>query len=88
MHERVKDLQTGCPWKLTVLAVTEGTKCDEKGLHQRFRELHMRGEWFELHPVILALAVSMPTARAMIEYEPERAPGKEHPLAPVVELHR
>ncbi len=35
-------------WKtLRCLALIEGTEADEARLHQRFRRIHVRGEWFK-----------------------------------------
>ena len=43
---RLDCLQTGCPYKLRILAQTPGTVSDERAMHRRFDELHSHGEWF------------------------------------------
>jgi Meiotically up-regulated gene 113 len=50
---RVRSLQTGASAELTVLAVLPGAD-REAELHQRFRHLHVRGEWFRPGPDLLA----------------------------------
>lgn len=44
--QRIADLQTGCPYKLELLALTLQT---ERQLQERFHKHHFRGEWFRLH---------------------------------------
>ena len=46
--KRLKALQTGNPDVLILLASVEGETSLERELHSRFRELHVRGEWFRL----------------------------------------
>lgn len=41
---RLKNLQTGCPLELKLLATTQ--KFTEAELHQAFRDYRVRGEWF------------------------------------------
>lgn len=43
---RARQLQTGSPVPLGVLATMPGTMLKESELHQRFREHRMEGEWF------------------------------------------
>ena len=50
---RVCSLQTGVSAELTVLAVLPGAD-REAELHQRFRHLNVRGEWFRPGPDLLA----------------------------------
>lgn len=45
---RVKSLQTGCPFKLTLFHSYKGTEKQEKELHKQFTDLRMNGEWFKL----------------------------------------
>lgn len=44
---RLRDMQVGNHEQLTVLATFEGVPCNEKGLHELFRDNNIRGEWFE-----------------------------------------
>jgi hypothetical protein len=45
---RLKELQTGNPHALQLLLVREGTMGQEAWLHNYFKELWIRGEWFRL----------------------------------------
>jgi Meiotically up-regulated gene 113 len=45
-HERLSALQTASPFELAVLALLEGTKEDERRLHERFAGYRLKGEWF------------------------------------------
>lgn len=54
VEKRVRQLQTGSPLRLRVLATIVGSRLDEKKLHRRFFELHSHGEWFRAAPELLA----------------------------------
>lgn len=45
-HQRAQELQTGCPFRIQVLAAIPGGLKLEHALHRRFRDLHAHGEWF------------------------------------------
>lgn len=45
-ERRIRELQTGSPKQLNLLAVIEGEKSDETELHKLFKKLNTRGEWF------------------------------------------
>jgi hypothetical protein len=47
---RLTALQTGCPYKLTQIAMlaSDNAKRDEATLHEMFKAYHERGEWFRL----------------------------------------
>jgi Meiotically up-regulated gene 113 len=47
-HKRLRELQTGSPHRLTLLAVFDGKGDLEPSLHQRLDRwrLKMKGEWF------------------------------------------
>jgi hypothetical protein len=51
-HERLKDLQTGNPRVLVLLAYT--THLGEKAAHRRLGRWHLRGEWFRPAAGVLA----------------------------------
>lgn len=51
---RLKELQTGHPERLSVMATVVGGVDLEREYHRRFFVHHSRGEWFERHPDILA----------------------------------
>lgn len=48
--KRLKDLQTGCPFRLYKLVECEGNLTYEKMIHDYFNEYKCRnnGEWFEM----------------------------------------
>ena len=55
--ERLKDLQTGNPYKLVILlSIRLSSPLDafdlECILHERFRKYQLEGEWFEAEPVL------------------------------------
>lgn len=50
VQNRLRQMQTGCPHKLVVLAVWSGPLRLEKLLHHDLREYRREGEWFEFPP--------------------------------------
>lgn len=47
--KRLKQLQTGCPYKLTILAVVGSFDYEsEKNLHNRYKDYRLNGEWFRI----------------------------------------
>lgn len=65
-HKRVGKLQCGNHETLTLLARTPGRASDEKRLHTRFAEHHIRGEWFKPHADILALVAKAKSAHPIL----------------------
>ena len=49
-QHRVTSLQSGSPEPLMLLGSVAGEIWLERGLHKRFKDLHVRGEWFALKP--------------------------------------
>lgn len=47
-RNRLLALQTGCPVRLAMERVAEGTEWDEAELHGRFSPHRLNGEWFSL----------------------------------------
>jgi len=47
-EKRLSGIQTGCPLKVTLVGVIEGTRDDEASWHACFREKRQFGEWFAL----------------------------------------
>lgn len=45
--ERLKMLQTASPDTLEILAMAPGREDKEKFYHEKYREYHINGEWFE-----------------------------------------
>jgi hypothetical protein len=70
-EQRMKELQTGTPGKLTLLLSIEGDLDDEKSYHRKFSGLRERGEWFRPEPELLAkltdLAIAKKMARAAFQ---------------------
>ena len=46
IHDKLAELQVGCPWKLRLLFVYNGRDFSESGLHEHFKDENIRGEWF------------------------------------------
>lgn len=46
---RLKQLQTGCPYPLNILAIIPGGRKEEKELHRKFKKYSEIGEWFSLN---------------------------------------
>ena len=46
IESRIKDLQIGSPEALILMGVMEGDKAKEREMHEKFKDLHIRGEWF------------------------------------------
>jgi hypothetical protein len=53
-HGRMANMQTASPFELELLGVIPGDTETEGLLHQLFRIIHVRGEWFHKSPVLLA----------------------------------
>lgn len=46
--ERVKSLQTGCPFPIELFHQSRGTREDETKLHKLYTDLRVNGEWFKI----------------------------------------
>jgi hypothetical protein len=53
-YGRMADLQTLSPFELEMLGTMPGDKEVEGQMHQLFRIIHVRGEWFHKTPLLLA----------------------------------
>lgn len=60
IESRLSMLQTGNPLKLFILSLIDGTSTTEREFHNRFRNLHKRGEWFLFMPEILTYFLEFP----------------------------
>ena len=56
---RVRELQTGCPYPIEVLAFVPGDVAMERGLHKRFEYCRAHGEWFHASASLLAFIESL-----------------------------
>jgi len=60
---RAASLQTGNPYRLTVLAWVWAPKSKEAELHKQFSAARLEGEWFSPVPELLALIENLRGAR-------------------------
>jgi hypothetical protein len=51
---RVRELQIGCPFPMTLLGVISGAISLEKRWHRAFAAVHTQGEWFLADPDLVA----------------------------------
>ena len=60
---RLGELQTACPFRLTLAAFVPGTVADERACHRRFAALRVRpnGEWFRLEGELAAYIKTLAT---------------------------
>lgn len=54
VEKRIRSLATGSSAELQILLTINGTRSDEKALHQSFKADRVRREWFRLSPAIQA----------------------------------
>jgi len=59
-ERRLNDLSLASPLPLRLLGFVEGTKATEKILHRRFKEHHLRGEWFSIKGQVVDFIESLP----------------------------
>lgn len=65
--DRIKLIRTDTPYRVTILLTINGNKSDEIKLHEEFRHLRHRGEWFRAAPELL---------RFIIQKQAEKVDGK------------
>ncbi|MFJ2854422.1 GIY-YIG nuclease family protein [Streptomyces rubiginosohelvolus] len=58
-ERRLRDLQTGSPVSLQLLAVFEGGAVMEAELHRRLGDKRRHGEWFDLGPDPVAVGARL-----------------------------
>lgn len=72
-HARMQEIQVGCPLPVRLEAEIPGGPCEERALHQRLDGLRLRGEWFQINPLVEALianpslevSVTLPARRVL-----------------------
>lgn len=47
VFKRLSAIQTGCPFKLEIFCVVEGSVQTERKLHKKYDYLRLNGEWFK-----------------------------------------
>lgn len=47
VERRVAGIQTSCPFDIRVIATCKGSPDLERRLHEHFKDLRLRGEWFD-----------------------------------------
>ncbi len=47
-NSRLGSIQTGCPFKIYIIAIFSGTMRTEKDLHEKYSEYRTNGEWFSV----------------------------------------
>jgi len=57
--KRASELQTGCPYPITILATMPGGVREEKALHRRFARIRAHGEWFRAEDFLLNFIASI-----------------------------
>ena len=58
-HRRLAALQRGTPCELRLLVSVPGDVAEIAALHERFAELHIRGEWFRAEQELLHFVEGM-----------------------------
>lgn len=46
-EKRISGIQVGCPFRVSLLKVFDGTMKQEKKLHKKYRRYNTNGEWFK-----------------------------------------
>lgn len=63
---RIKNMQTGNPYPITLVGLWEGSMNDEAALHAQFAHRRLHGEWFSLTADDIA-ALEMATQKRLVE---------------------
>lgn len=61
---RIRDLQTGCPYRIELAAFLPGGLEQEFSLHRRFAHLRTSGEWFRKEGALAEFVDSLARAKA------------------------
>ena len=77
--KRIDKFRTGCPFAIELIGVVRGGEDDERAIHDAFRPLRARGEWFRAEPHLLALVAWLCHMDRRWEecYEDAKAAGDE-----------
>lgn len=58
-RSRVATLQTGCPYKISVISYMYGGLIEEQALHKRFSAIRAHGEWFRAEKELIEFIESL-----------------------------
>lgn len=88
-QQRLKELQTGCPYELNIVLEFPGGFVKEQEIHEFYRHSLVRGEWYNLSPVSLALLQmqSLTEWAPFVNYILELALKEPNPQEAVQMLH-
>ena len=82
-EDRLRQLQTGSPSGLILLATIPGEQKDEHALHERFKDARVHGEWFKPVPDLIRFMLdnrayqACATTRLVCQQEQEGIPQEE-----------
>lgn len=65
LHQRLHNLQGGCPDELRIKACWPGTVNDEREIHRRFDAFRVQGEWFNPSDEVLAYIAERDKSRTL-----------------------
>lgn len=98
--DRAKSLQTGSPVKLHIQATMNGDSKTESGLHEMFKHLRAKGEWFRYtdeikwfiravkeNPSMTNIKSLYMTSQKMRLIEKTNRLGKDHKLSKRVKVY-
>ena len=71
LRSRLSQINAGSPVKLRVVATIDGDRNKETELHNMFKSLHIKGEWFTAAPELIEFINHQGTGR--LECLPKRA---------------
>ena len=72
-ENRIKSMQTGCPYKLSIIEEINGTLEKEKWLHKIYKKNRKQGEWFEFDKETLKKVCKKMVSRMPKDSDPERS---------------
>lgn len=52
IHNRLTQIQTGCPFPLEIYKVFKGNMKQERRIHQKYKHFRMKGEWFKFDGIL------------------------------------
>ncbi|HEX4114148.1 MAG TPA: GIY-YIG nuclease family protein [Stellaceae bacterium] len=74
-HRRPRSLQTSNPEPIALIGTVPGTRETERGLHERFKNLRVRGEWFIATRTLLRFIARVAPTKDVTTVERDRRDG-------------